>query len=415
MKKLFLVSMVVLSFISGISLADENTAKLKAFIQNVQNHHPAFKRFKALEDKVKAQEESMRAYLYNPEFSFEGESRNNAEEVRIYGIAQTLDISGKTFVKKRIGKYFARSKKAEIFGERANYIANIVKAIAGYESANKVMELVLEQAKLMNKFVKVGEKRGKAGDIGRTELALARLAGAQAQSLLANATATLETAKFELNKICNCSPETAPILTDKPPEIVFSDDFQQLATKLPAYRAAQAVDEAAKQNTSLKRRERIPDPTLSIGTGSEGRTSLITFGLSIPIPVFNTGASQMREAAAESLEAGATFHEVRTSILAELKTKSNVYKGHQKALASWNKLAKPSLSDYTKTLEKQWNAGELSASDYLLQVKQGIETAITGAEIKTHAWEAWADYMALTGKIEPWVKAEIKTNFKEIK
>jgi len=412
MKKLFLASTLMLTSVGSTALAMEKTPELITFIQGVRDNHPAFKRFEAMKQKADAQARAMSAYRYNPEFEFEGESQNDAEEIRIYGIAQTLDISGKTFVQKRIAQQLSLSQKADISQQRADYLAELIKALAAYESANRVIQLAQEQATLMSRFTDIGEKRRKAGDVGSTELALARLAGAEAQSRLADATASWETARAELNTLCNCAPETAPTLVAEPPAIVFSHNWPQLAMELPAYRAAQAADEAAKQNTRLKRRERIPDPTVNVGTGREGRTNLLTFGVSIPIPVLNTGSPELREAEAVSVEIAATFHEVRTRLVADLERQSRIYTGHQKALSSWRKLAQPSLSDYTKALEKQWGAGELSASDYLLQVKQGIETAMTGAAIKAHAWGAWADWMALTGQIEFWVN---KTVFKEKK
>jgi len=412
MKKLLLVSSLILTLSGGMAYAEESDVSLITFIQNVRDNHPAFKRFEAMKQKADAQAHAMSAYRYNPEFEFEGESQNDAEETRVYGISQALDISGKIFVQKHVAQQLLLSQKAGISQQRADYLAALIKALAAYESANRVIQLAQEQAALMDRFTDIGEKRSKVGDVGSTELALARLAGAEAQSRLADATASWETARAELNIRCNCALETVPTLIAEPPALVFSKNWQQLAMELPAYRAAQAADEAAKQNMRLKRRERIPDPTVNVGTGREGRTNLLTFGVSIPIPVLNTGSPEVREAEAESVETAATFHEVRTRLVADLERQSRIYTGHQKALSSWRKLAQPSLGDYTKALEKQWDAGELSASDYLLQVKQGIETAMTGAAIKAHAWGAWADWMALTGQIEFWVN---KTVFKEKK
>ena len=415
MKKILLISTLILTNITAsfaVEKMQQPSQQLSLFLQKVVDTHPAFKRFNAIDRKADAMASTMGAYLYNPEISFDKEKLDNGDDTRNFGISQTLDITGKTFAQKRIGKYLAISQKANTVKEKSEYIANLIGAIASYETARKTLKLANEQASLMNRFVKIGESRGKAGDVGSTELSLARLAGAQAQNILADATAELENSKAKLSTLCNCDISLVPELADIPPSLAPPKDIKKLAITLPTYKAVQAADEAAKQNVSFKRRSLILDPTISLGNGSEGDNDLLTFGVSIPIPVLNYGGSVLDEAKAESIQASATLQETKMKLLADLKRMFNIYKGHKKSLISWYKLAKPSLSDYTKSLEQQWNAGELSATNYLLQVKQGIDTAMTGIEIKSHAWLAWANYMALTNQIENWA---YQNNSKETK
>ena len=50
-----------------------------------------------------------------------------------------------------------------------------------------------------------------------------------------------------------------------------------------------------------------------------------------------------------------------------------------------------------------WRAGELSTADYLLQLKQTLDTALAGAELEGRLWRRSTDYLAATGQLESWL------------
>ena len=57
-------------------------------------------------------------------------------------------------------------------------------------------------------------------------------------------------------------------------------------------------------------------------------------------------------------------------------------------------------------LEKLWREGELSTADYLLQLKQTLDTQLAGAELEARLWRSYADYLAATGQLERWAGLE---------
>jgi len=54
-------------------------------------------------------------------------------------------------------------------------------------------------------------------------------------------------------------------------------------------------------------------------------------------------------------------------------------------------------------LERLWRAGELSTSDYLLQLDQTLDTALAGAALDGRLWITCTDYLAATGRLEAWL------------
>ena len=54
-------------------------------------------------------------------------------------------------------------------------------------------------------------------------------------------------------------------------------------------------------------------------------------------------------------------------------------------------------------LEKLWRAGEISTSDYLVQLKQNLDTALSALALESQAWQAWLDYLAAAGRLTDWL------------
>ena len=57
-------------------------------------------------------------------------------------------------------------------------------------------------------------------------------------------------------------------------------------------------------------------------------------------------------------------------------------------------------------LERLWREGELSTADYLLQLKQTLDTQLAGAELEARLWRSYTDYLAATGQLERWAGLE---------
>jgi outer membrane protein, heavy metal efflux system len=61
------------------------------------------------------------------------------------------------------------------------------------------------------------------------------------------------------------------------------------------------------------------------------------------------------------------------------------------------------FEERTTLLEKLWRAGEISTSDYLVQLKQSLDTALSGLELESQAWQAWFDYLVAAGRLNDWI------------
>jgi len=56
-------------------------------------------------------------------------------------------------------------------------------------------------------------------------------------------------------------------------------------------------------------------------------------------------------------------------------------------------------------LQRLWEAGELSTTDYLVQLRQTLDTKESALELRRSMWQAWFEWMSASGQIETWLGA----------
>jgi len=88
---------------------------------------------------------------------------------------------------------------------------------------------------------------------------------------------------------------------------------------------------------------------------------------------------------------------------ANLIATSRIYQTSRLAWKTWEASGAPSLSQRTDLLDRLWQAGELSTTDYLVQLKQALDTEVSAIEQQGRMWRAWADWLAASGQVDRWL------------
>ena len=125
--------------------------------------------------------------------------------------------------------------------------------------------------------------------------------------------------------------------------------------------------------------------------------------MSVPLFVRNNFHDQLRavnnqEIAVEQMRMN-IYRETRASLQGDLARYRLLYVASQR----WNQASKHSLDGGIELLNKLWAAGELSTTDYLVQLKQRIDSQIAGAELKGKAWQMWFSVLQASGHLTPWL------------
>src|SRR5690606_9979560 len=244
------------------------------------------------------------------------------------------------------------------------------------------------------------EQRARIGDATQADLNLASLARVQARMERAGAAADLAAPEQNLEALVPAGRrrDWRPLPTTLP-----DVDAGRAALGHPAARhpevtmPGRAVDGAAAE-IGLRERERRAAPSVSLLGGEEDNESMIGVGFSMPLNVRNRFTSEVAAARAEQQRAQREVDNVMLRALAAARTATARYRLIRDAWTAWLETGELNLMQQAELLERLWRAGELSLTDYLVQMNQTLETQRSAVELRRQLWDAWFSWLAATGQ-----------------
>jgi cobalt-zinc-cadmium efflux system outer membrane protein len=403
-----MLALLALAF-STPAYAKDNT-QIASFIQHIWKKSPLVLEAQAKMNAARAQARADSKWRYNPEIEFEGEDKDGTKKTKLVGISQTIDWSGKFLAAGKVAKYELQAATAEHDNSRQTIALDVLSALADYQAAKEVLKLSDGRTKLMERFASLASKSFKAGDIDQSEYNLARLAFSEALIGHADAQTLLGESKLLLESAVGFSAgyeNLLPSLSDRLPSISTNGQTpDQLVQKLPAMRVLQAQTQASKSTVSRARRERMPDPTVSLKGGSDEGDNIIGLSVSIPLNIFNSYGAQVDVAkyqtTAQEQSLVSAFHSAKS----RLESSRKAYELSSRAWNVWKETGAHALEEQIDILDRKFKVGELSATDYLVQVRQSLNTEIAAKKLHSKAWKSWFAWLKASGNIEQWLRGE---------
>lgn len=377
---------------------------LQAALREVWQRNPEVEAARAERDAAAARARAAAQPLYNPAVSIDAE--NADVDRRTAGVSLALDLSGKRRARSDAGDAQLRASEAAFDTLRRDVAGRWLKAWIATALAERQSALGQRRVELMGRFDALAARRLKVGDISSPERDLAGLALGEAQIQQAALAGNEASARAALVTLTGDADAALPELpagslpTAADIAAVSMDD-------LPEMREARARLESADASVEVARRARIPDPTVSF-TGGRVRSGpvsdrVIGLSVSIPLPVLNTGRAEVEAARAEADAAAASVQARRLTLRStqqETRTRYEALRGAADAFRSGRAAA---FDERAALLERLWEAGEIGTSDYLVQLKQSLDTALSGLDLESRAWQAWFDYLIAAGRLVDWI------------
>jgi cobalt-zinc-cadmium efflux system outer membrane protein len=378
---------------------------LSGWINKVLSQNPELQAAQAAVDAAGGRLRAADQPLFNPELEFEHESSDI--DTTTGGISQTIDWAGKREARTGVAQAGQVAAVAELRARRQAMAAELLRALADWQAAKAIARISNKQSDLMARFALLAEQRRRAGDLDQVELDLAHLASADAAFQQSNAQGSLIRARQAVIALTGNEQAHWPILTgtlpELDPELV---DVDGLLADLPALQAALARVATARASVQVSLREKRPDPTIGIRAGKEDSDTLTGITLSVPLFVRNTFSAEVDMANAELIQAEREAASLHRQARADLVSAAEIYRNAQQAWLTWEASGAPRLSQRTELLDRLWQAGELNTTDYLVQLKQALETEVSATEQHARMWQAWADWLAASGRIGQWLNLE---------
>lgn len=376
---------------------------LARFISETLAANPAMQASSAAQNAAKARAQAAGRPLYNPALELDGE--NAASDTRTVGLSLTLDMSGKRAARSSAAQYDFAAAESEHALTRQTLASQLLAELARHQAAHRIETLAQRQVELMERFARLTEKSRAAGDVGVVEVDLAHLALAEARMRHTEARSERLSSEEVLRGMGGMPSGDWPELPERLPGITETSGDDALA-RLPELQAQRAKVNAAQARVRVAQTERKPDPTLGVRGGSEDDDALTGVTLSVPLFVRNSYRAEVEAASQEALREELSEQDIQRRARVRLDGALQRYRGTAQTWNDWQASGSASLANRADQLERLWQAGELSATDYLVQVRQGIDAEIQSLRLWSTAWGAWFDWLAASGGIDNWLGIE---------
>jgi outer membrane protein, heavy metal efflux system len=387
--------------------APSSSSSLGTFIQQVLENNPAIQAAEANITAARARSRAAGYPIYNPALSVQ--QQNGLENQSYVEINQTIDWVNKRDAREQIGVANADVAKAQLADLRQQLAVQVLSALAKYQAEQQALALAKERTSLLRKFVALTTKRFKSGDITRIDLDLAQLALSEAITQQADTEVTVNHALQILRATTGFTQMNWPTLSSKLPILATNSiNIDRLINKLPTVLVLNQQYQSARARIKLAERERYPDPTIGIQGGqssSEGERKRVV-GVTVSIPLFtrNPYKAEVDAANYDAREADSNRANIIRQARAEIRNSAERYQILYQAMLQWQQVAGEPLNDGMRLIERLWQAGEISSTDYIIQLKQRIDSQIAGVELKGRAWQSWAEWLRASGQVDKWLQ-----------
>lgn len=380
--------------------------EIQHFIQQVIPRHSRFIAAQAELDAVKANLNAAEQAIYNPELELDTESTDiNTSTI---GLSQTIDWGDQRGAKTQIAKYQLNAAHARFQRERQQLIQDLLLVLIEYQNKTRLADLSNQRLQLMNDFYSLARKKHAAGDLNQVELDLAQLAYNETVFSNAQILADQVNAEQSFYALYGITSGTdKPLLPDlsiKFQEISIPVDLDTFILTLPQMRIVRANVEATRNTIDLRESESSADPTIAIRGGKEDKESLAGLTLSIPLNVRNSFSAEIEVARKDYLQAEQLAQLAYLKLRGDITSRTRQYQLTQKAWKQWLATGKVSMNRQLRLLKRLWRAGDLSTTDYLVQIKQNLDTQSAGIELQTTLWSSWLNWLEATAQIESWLQ-----------
>jgi len=391
---------LILSF--KIASADDQSA-LTTMVRTVLENHPSVLAVRSELDVTQARENAADQPIYNPELNVEYEDAGDIS-TKTLGISQSIDWGNKREARTRVAAYERERIAAKLEGMRQELAVELLNALADYHMKAELADLAEQRSSLMKRFLKLTMQQQQAGDLGQVALDLARLAYTEAKLQQVRIVGAQVQAEQALKSLTDEPPGGWPVLPAIPSTLSLDlANIDTLLEQLPVLRAARTQITQARAAVELSRRERKADPTIGLRGGREGSENLIGLNLSIPLFVRNSFNAEVDASNALAIQREQSAHDIYRTSRSRLIASAKRYELARQAWNDWLQTGQTSLKSQVQLMERLWRVGELSTADYLVQVKQTLDTRTAATELHGSLWQAWFQWLTASGQTESWL------------
>lgn len=383
--------------------------ELNQLIRKVLPTHPRFIAAQAELQAARALYSASTNAIYNPELELDTEETNIRTST--IGLSQTIDWGDQQGANTQIAKFQFNAAKENFKQERHRLISDLLIIAGDYKNKARLAALSNQRLTLMKDFYSLAKQKHSAGDLNQVELDLAQLA--YSESIFDNARVLSEYTQEKQNfyaMFAAVAETTLPEIPRDFQKVSLPAELDSFLMTLPKVQKMRATVAANKNIIALRQAESSADPSVAIRGGKEDKESLVGVTLTIPINIRNNFTAEIKAAEQDYLQSEQLAQQAWRNLRRDIISQTRHYELTRNAWQQWRLNGQASIQRQLSLLKQLWRTGDLSTTDYLVQIKQNLDTQSASIELHTTLWRSWLMWLDSTAQIETWLQLNFTRN-----
>ena len=357
----------------------------------------------------------------NPTLDFEqttGRLTGSAGESETsVGVSVPLEVGGQRRRRVDLARVELEAAEAEVADRERRLASEVLGLYAEALSALRELEITVGLTDLDTKTVVVVQARVNEGESAPIELNLLRVEVERLRSRRALAEGRLQATLLRLKALASV-PAAEPLrlreeLTNaalrRPPGSVDAAVEAALRTR-PDLRLARLTEEVAEAGLRLARAQGSPEVTAftryTVSRGAfddtpvgtlRDKDRLLTFGVSVGLPVFNKNQGAKAEAAAAIAQARSRREYLEAVVRSEVASAYARYEAASKALATYEQGVIQRSSENVRIMRAAYELGHFSVTELLAEQRRLLDSQRDFTEALSEQYRALADLRSAVG------------------
>ncbi len=389
------MSLAILINIQSVNAQTTSTSWLSMQI----NKHPDIIAAKEEMNAVFSNAEGNKQPLYNPELETGYEREGDANNYSI-GINQTIDLWDKRESKEQQANFSLTQASKHFDFLVQEKTAQALQALVTWQAAKKQAVIAQEQEKQLETLLDIVKDRQKAGDLGQVDAELTFLSLSQMLNVTAKVQVQLKQAEAQTKELLRDWTPDKEVIPAQGLTITNYQLSPQWLEQHPLVLAAKAQWKITRSEAQLALLETKADPTIGINAGKNDRENVLGVTFSMPLNIRNNYSAQARAANQQAIAAEENFRSVMRKQRFAIQSSTDTLITYQKNYQRWQQLMDGRGKRSGDLLQKQWQSGDVSTTEYLLALQQRAEGLNAGIELQSQFQLSQIDWLLQVGQIK---------------
>lgn len=416
----YLLVVLAFSAVSSFAQSKDNLITANELIEKALSNNLELSAFKLEIEKARARLKQA-GLRPNPSVDFEyttGKLTNSINEEKTFvGVSLPLELGGKR--QKRIDLAQIEIAIAEnTVADRERRLANEICSIYSEAlAAQRELQIIEQLNNLDGQTLKVVEVRIKEGDSAPLELNLLKVELERLKSRRHLAEGKLQATMLRLKSVVGIAFDQELELKEdffSPQNIQIKYSLSDAVTLAlqtrPDLKTAQLLEQAAQAGLQLAKSQVVPDLVLSTRYSRENsgfdetpvgilkdKDDLLTFGVSITLPIFNRNQGSQADAKISITQAQQRREFLEKLIKAEVSAAYARYQAAQLATSNFEQGVIAQSNSNLRIFKEVYNLGELKVTDLISEQRRLVDSQREYTELLTERYRAFAELNTAIG------------------